>query len=295
MPNKEAPPAGGEGQTGAQGNAADGQQQGTAGAGSTAATNTPPKELTIKTKGGREVTLPIERVTELAQKGFDYDRKMAELKSKAANLEEFDRFQAQIQASPVLKEAMMRASENPDLVLQALKGQAARAAAPAQTGDDGDEGDEAPAATAGQMPNEVAERLQQLTGAVQGLLSEREQNKREALIEQHIKEIPWVRGNKAAQVLVREHVNALVASGSRESADELVDLASDHVRRVLEESDTQRVRAAEQKQQFRTSDPSRGQSSLTPPKKFKFQDLSNGEIVKAALQRGRETFGDIFK
>jgi hypothetical protein len=284
----EATPAGGQtSQTGEQGNATTGQQ-----GAQTPATNQAPQELVIR-HNGKDVRIPIDRAKELVQKGYNYDSRMAEVNQRAKHLDSYERFMSDMDKSPTLKEAVFRATQNPDLVLRALNG----AAAPTPpAGDEGAaQGEGQPAQN--RQPDPLASQLQQLTGIVEevrGHIAQREVN--EAL-EREISKHPWVAGSPSAQKFVRDHVRTQIEADPRNasSVDRLVFEAASNVRDVVAEQNERRLAEAQDRQNLRTTNPGRGQSTLTPAPKLTSKSLDDGTVLQAALKRGREIFGDMFK
>lgn len=281
MPIK-APTPDGQTNGGDEGNAENGQQ-----AAQTPAPSATPTELVIK-YNSKEIAIPIERARELAQKGMSFEEKMTQLNQRGRNIESFDRFMADRAANPLLDEAVKLAISNPGLVLQAIKPQAG---APANQQAASDGGDEQEPAAAQRGNEDLARQVQELSGAVQALLGKDSSREVQTALDREISKHPWVAGHASAERVVRDYVNTRIAAGARDTVDQLVFEAASSVKDVIAEQDAKRLEQSEARKNLRTANNSRGTVVVTPAPKLTAKSLTDGTLLQAALQRGKEVLG----
>lgn len=257
------------------------------GAAASATKSTAPAEVVIK-RHGKDIPLPLERVRDLASKGYDYETRSTELKRDEKQYAEFKDLQSRLAANPALREAVSKAFENPDEVLRSIKTQPA---APKDADSDGDDGAETRAPVADRGQSELVNRIRGLEERLSQVLEKDRNSDNVRSMDAEIKSFPWVAENVAASRFVREYVNAKVHAGSTEPIAVLVGEAAADVRDMIVEQDRSRIARAERDKQFGTSDTRKGSPVTTPAPKLDKNSFRDGTFQAALRQRTKELLG----
>ena len=229
---------------------------------------------------GKEHVVTAEKAIELAQMGFDYSQKMADLKgereaisAEKTSFEGFKQLRAHLEANPAAKKAVQYAIEQSDLVIQAVEG-----GADALSEDWESPGEE-------DMSNRKLQSLEtglaQVTAKLEASERFAQDAQKMAEVETQLSSYPWLEG-KAAD-LARTHAQAIMAAEPGESPMAAVARAAGQIREAIELKQTKQLEDTTHRQSLKTQDPSAGTPAATPAKEFKKDDLFNGNILKQAL------------
>lgn len=269
------PPAGQASSDGTTGN------DGTGPVGASAPPQPASQDLNIK-RHGKDIKVPAARVPDLVAKGFDYEQKMAEIGRTKAQLAEYEAFKGKLDASPAMRDAVSRAFQNPELVLQALSTQSGTS-----PGNDGD----GAASGAAPVDQTLLRQVAELDGKLRDLQAREADRTINQTVESELKTYPWVAESKAASKQVREYVAAQIQAGSREPIAALVGSAASDIAEMLQEQQTNALARAQVKQSFQTLNPNRGSPAVSPPPALNASSFRDGKLAAALAQRSKELLG----
>ncbi len=226
---------------------------------------------------GQEHKVPLSKAVELAQKGLDYEKKMAEIKSQRellesekAAYEEYKRFQEYLRSNPTVQEAVKRALADPDSVLNTSR-------------DDLDDDTDGMSASA-------LEELRREIREAKMKLGEFEAKERASEISDNIRSeisgYPWLTGKRAdlafRQVfaVLRESPETPVAAAVLQVAQEIRDAMTAEQKDALDNSNKNR--------NYKSEPPGSGLPHITPPPSYKKgegrKELMDGTISERILK-----------
>jgi hypothetical protein len=248
--------------------------------------------ITIK-RHGEEIVLPIDKVRDLAAKGFDYETKMGALKSERSALEgdtvrfrEYQSFYAQVQADPVLGQAIQKAIANPSAVVNGYAGTDSYS-------DDDD--DYAPSKNEAALRREIEELksgIHRVTADLRNSKAIAAAEQSQKRLESEISSYPWLKDGEVAS-LAREYAEGELARNPSETVEAAVARAATKFRDILEKKQGVRVAQIDSKQEFRTESPTNGSPSAEVPQKYTPSDLANGTVLDNALKKLKEWQGRV--
>lgn len=261
-----------------------------------------PRKLKL-TRKGRQMELAEDKVVELAQKGWDYDAKMREVQQARQQLEsdsrafgEYQELKSRLNNNPTLREAVMKALENPEAVLSGNRRQA--------QGDGArkDEGDDAGAGKPNGTPAHdavVRGQLEELRNELGTLRSEKE---REQLVGELNRRIDgemelysYLEGNSEWSKLVRDNVLTRVRAGDA-TLDGIGDLVAEEAERIkgMVERDMERsVERQRDRSRLATRPPYAGGNVANSSKQFTKQDLlgDQSNLMRALHEAANQFLG----
>lgn len=228
---------------------------------------------------GKEHVVTAEKARELAQMGFDYSQKMADLKAEReafgnekSQFEGFKQLRAHLEANPQAKKAVQYALEQSDRVVSAVEGGA----------DDFSDSWESPGEE--DMSNRKLQSLEASLANVNAKLEATEAQNRDAAlkaqVEAEISSYPWLDGKRAD--LARTTAQALMTTEG-ESPIAAVARAAGQIREAMEVQQAKQLEDTTQRQSLKTVDPNAGTPAATPAVPNTKEDLFNGNILKQAM------------
>jgi hypothetical protein len=231
---------------------------------------TPPVELTLK-RHGREIKVPTDKAVELAQKGFDYEVRAAELAQKEAVLKgdqvaysEYQQLKTSIENNPKLKQAFLLAMQNPDQVIGAIN-----------HGSVASDDDSVDVPNTQKQANELVEQKNEL----------------ETTLRSELTQYPWlVSGdgqlNRAGQAAFKAAVLSMAHSPEGPSA--AAAFAANEQREVIEELQKQGLSRGAASEGMRMASMRGSITSATPPAKLDKKSFEDGTLRNAALEYARK-------
>ena len=251
--------------------------------------------ITIK-RHGEVIELPIDKVRDLAMKGFDYEQKMSDIKSQRGELEsegtryqEYKNFYAQVQANPILGQAIQKALADPNAVVNGYGG--------SSRDDDFDDDYEPTSKDTAALRAEI----EALKTGIHRVTADLRTSKAQQAAEQSAKRLaseiqsyPWLKDGEVAS-LAREYAEGELARNPSESVETVVARAATKFKDILEKRQGERVASIEAKQGLRTESPSAGSPSVEAPQKYTTEQLNDGTVLDNALKKLREWQGSVMK
>jgi hypothetical protein len=249
---------------------------------------TPPVELTLK-RHGREIKVPTDKAVELAQKGFDYEVRAAELAQKEAVLKgdqvaysEYQQLKTSIENNPKLKQAFLLAMQNPDQVIGAINH--------GSVASDDDSVDVPNTQKQANDPAIVAE-LAALKSKIERRELVEQKNELETTLRSELTQYPWlVSGdgqlNRAGQAAFKAAVLSMAHSPEGPSA--AAAFAANEQREVIEELQKQGLSRGAASEGMRMASMRGSITSATPPAKLDKKSFEDGTLRNAALEYARK-------
>jgi len=251
--------------------------------------------VTIK-RHGEVIELPIDKVRDLAAKGFDYEQKMSDLKSQRSELEgdgtrfrEYQNFYAQVQANPVLGQAIQKAIADPNSVVNGYAG--------ARKDDDFDDDYDGPSKSEAALRAEIEALktgIHRVTADLRTSKAQQAAEQSSKRLESEIQSYPWLKDGEIAS-LAREFAEGELARNPSESVEAAVAKAATKFKDILEKKQGARVASIEAKQGLRTESPIAGSPSVEAPQRYTTEELNNGTVLDNALKKLREWQGTVTK
>ncbi len=228
---------------------------------------------------GKEHIVTAEKAKELAQMGFDYSQKMADLKTEREafgaerqQLEGFKQLRAHLEANPQAQKAVQYALEQTDLVVQSVEGGADSISGEWESTEENT------------MDNRKLQSLQtdvaNVTAKLEASEALQRQQALQAQVETEIASYPWLEGKRAD--LARTQAQAIMTTEG-ETAIAAVARTAGQVREAMEVQQAKQLEDTTNRQSLKTVDPNAGTPAATPAKEFKKDDLFNGNILKQAM------------
>lgn len=259
-----------------------------------------PRKLKLNRKG-RQMELAEDKVVELAQKGWDYDAKMKEVHEARRTLEsdsrafgEYQELKSRLNNNPTLREAVMKALDNPEAVIGGNSGQGQ--ADGDRTGSDG--GAEAGNPNGTPAHDAVVRgQLEELRSELGSLKSQKEQeqlvgelNRR---IDGEMEMYSYLEGNSDWSKLVRDNVLTRVRAGDAtlDGVGDLVAEEADKVKGMVERDLGESVERQRDRSRLATRPPYAGGNTANESKQFTKKDLLGDQSnLMAALHEAATQF-----
>ncbi len=262
-----------------------------AGQASSAAATSAPANLTLD-RHGKKIEVPVEQAKALAQKGLDYETKMAELsqqrqalQAEAARLEDYQELRAKLNSNPELKRAFLATLKDPQMVLRALDGTGAAATDGGQPAAAGDNGQFA----------QVMDKISRVEQQIEARDARDNAAAIQAAIQGELVKYPWLKGADGGVsglgALAQRSVIAHLHANRGDSIAAAVAVVADEYRVAMENDAAAKLERQKQTDRLQTGGLVGGIPIPTMTEKPTKKSFEDGSLHKKALEVGLKIFG----
>lgn len=252
--------------------------------GAAAATTKDGEPFLVVKRRGQEAALTRDKAIELAQKGLDYERKMAEINEEKARFRDYAELDAALKADPRKKEAVRRAFMDPDSVLSPR---------PSRASSETDRDDDDPQVEERSAPNPKIEELERELNALKQREGQRAQREAvsatERAVGKAIDSYEFLSAREAGKKQVMRLALGYLREDPHLPIDEAVASAVAEHSAVLKEAQTKELERSERSGAHRGIRPDAGSPLVGTTDRPKFsKDRLRGHTHKAALEAARQ-------
>lgn len=250
-----------------------------------------PVELTLK-HHGQETSVPLDKARDLAQKGLDYEKRLAELKAEKEALsqdsrsyDEYKRLKQYLSTNQAAQQAVSYAIENPEAVQRLRSGRGAAAAS-----DDLDDDADDSVDTAAREDPRVAQMQRELA-ELRAEADTRKAGETRAAVEQQIRgeleSYPWL--TETQRNLAYKQVASHLASNPDDSLVAATAVVASDFKKAYEELAEKQLARAGDRSKLRTTPPRHAlPATVAPPPKLTKKAWRDGSLISEGMRIARE-------